>query len=306
MSIEARAQDDAVPSEKQMTGESFAREATSVLDVAAASREAGLLRTLRWSWQYRHLMRNLVARDLKVRYRGSVLGFAWTFLNPLLMTLVFSYVLTYVLRAPDIGVPFPAFFLVGMLAWNFCVISIMGSMVSIVGNASLVSKVYFPRSILPIAVVIAAAVNYVLAQAVSLPVIWALGVKPSWSLLAVPVVLLEQVIFLIGLALILSVLNVIYRDTAPTVEVLVQAWFFLTPIIYPLSTISQGGRFDTASVLLLVNPMAAIVTMYHSSLLFGELPEPALAIRTLIITGLVCLLGIVVFARNSDRIGDEL
>jgi ABC-type polysaccharide/polyol phosphate export permease len=289
-----------------MMGESLARKATPARDVAGSSREPELLRTLRWSWQYRHLLRNLVARDLKVRYRGSVLGFAWTFLNPLLMTLIFSYVLTNVLRAPNIGVPFPAFFLVGLLAWNFCVISTMGSMVSIVGNSSLVSKVYFPRSTLPIAVVIAAGVNYVLAQAVSLPVIWALGVKPSWSLLFVPVILLEQVIFLVGLALILSVLNVIYRDTAPTVEVLVQAWFFLTPIIYDLNTISQGGRFDIGSILLLVNPMAAIVTMYHSTFLFGLPPDPALAVRTLIITGFVCLLGVVVFVRNSDRIGDDL
>src|SRR5215467_13570216 len=95
----------------------------------------GLLRRLRWSWQYRHLMRNLVVRDLKVRYRGSILGFAWTFLNPLLMTIVFTFVLTDVFRVPDIGVPFPAFFLVGMLAWNFCVISVMGGLGSIVGNA---------------------------------------------------------------------------------------------------------------------------------------------------------------------------
>jgi lipopolysaccharide transport system permease protein len=182
----------------------------------------------------------------------------------------------------------------------------MGGLGSIVGNASIVSKVYFPRSILPISVVIAAGVNFLLALAVALPVIYVLGVRSGWTVLFVPVVLLEQVILLVGIAMILSVLNVLYRDTAPTVEVLLQAWFFLTPVIYDLGTLGQRSSFDVAEVLLVVNPMAAIITMYRQVLLVGSLPEPLLVARTLVICAVTCLLGIVVFVRNSERIGDDL
>jgi lipopolysaccharide transport system permease protein len=261
---------------------------------------------MRWSWQYRHLMRNLVARDLKVRYRGSVLGFAWTFLNPLLMTVVFTFVFTSVLRVPDNGVPFPAFFLVGMLAWNFCVISIGSGLSSIVANASIVSKVYFPRSILPISAVVASGINFLLALAASLPIIYVLGVRPSWSMVFLPIVLVEQLVFLVGLALILAVLNVLYRDTAPTVDVLVQVWFFLTPVIYDLGALTQATSSRIGEVLLVANPMAAIITMYRAVLLYGVPPDPLLVFRTLLISGAVCLIGVVVFLRCSDRIGDDL
>jgi len=272
----------------------------------AVPRSQSSLGAVRWSWNYRHLMRNLVERDLKVRYRGSLLGFAWTFLNPLLMTVIFTFVLVDVFKVPSIGIPFPAFFLVGLLAWNFCLISISGGLLSIVGNASIVSKVYFPRAILPISGVAAAAVNFVLALAVLLPVVALLGVKLGWTLLFTPVILLEQTIFLVGMALIVAVLNVLYRDTAPTVEVLLQAWFFLTPVIYDLGAIGETRSVDVTNVLLAVNPMAAIITMYRSVLLYASLPDPVLVIRTLAICIGVCVLGIVVFTRNSDRIGDGL
>jgi ABC-type polysaccharide/polyol phosphate export permease len=275
-------------------------------ELAGAPQQRGLLKTLRWGWQYRHLLRNLVVRDLKVRYRGSALGFGWTFLSPLLMTLIFTYVLGDVFKVPDLGVPYPAFFLVGMLAWNFCAMSVVGSLWSIVGNASIASKVYFPRSILPISVVIAAAVNFVLAMAVSMPIIYSLGVQPTWSVLLAPVIVIEQVVLLIGIALILAALNVLYRDTAPTVEVLLQAWFFLTPVIYDIGALSQGASADVEAILLALNPMAAIVTMYRTVLLHGTAPDAALLLRTLLINVAVCLVGIVVFTRNSDRIGDDL
>jgi lipopolysaccharide transport system permease protein len=289
-----------------VTSGTLAPPPTSAQGLARSSDNRGPRGSLQWSWQYRHLMRNLVVRDLKVRYRGSVLGFAWTFLNPLLMTVIFTFVLLDVFKVPAIGVPFPAFFLIGLLAWNFCVISIGGGLGSIVGNASIVSKVHFPRSILPVSVVLAGAVNFLLALLVTLPVIYILGVRFTWSVLFVPIILVAQILFLIGLALTLAVLNVLYRDTAPTVDVLTQAWFFLTPVIYDASALVRTSSFDIAALLVALNPMAAIITMYRAVLLDGSPPDAMLLVRTLLVCLGVCVMGVVYFIKNSDRIGDDL
>jgi lipopolysaccharide transport system permease protein len=258
-------------------------------------------------WRYRSLLFNLVMRDLKVRYRGSVLGFAWTFLNPLLMTGVFTLVFTQFMVLPDPGVPFPAFLLVGLLAWNFCYTAVFGSLWSLVSNASLVNAVSIPRWILTLAAVLSATANFVLALAVLLPVLTLLGTPPGWTLVFFPLVLLIQVIFLLGLGLILATLNVFFRDTGPIMEVVAQLWFFLTPVFYDLQNVHpQPGLAPVVAALPVVNPMAALVILYREILLYGHAPEPLLLLRTLAICLGMLALGCAFFRRLSARIGDEL
>jgi len=258
-------------------------------------------------WHYRHLLLNLVVRDLRVRYRGSVLGFAWTFLNPFFMTLIFSVVFTTFLHAPDLGIPFPIFLLVGMLAWNFCATSVAGSLASVVGNASIVTKVYFPRAILPLSAVLAAGVNFVFALLVLLPVIYAFGVHVTWVTLMFPLILFAQLTLLLGLGLLLAGSNVFYRDTAPVTDVLMQAWFFMTPVIYDFAQpIPVASGIDVGAILLAINPMAAVVLLYRQVLLYGTMPDPLLLART-IVEGVVALcIGLYVFHTWAERIADEL
>ncbi len=180
--------------------------------------------------RYRDLSWNLVARDLKVRYRHSVLGFCWSLINPLLMTVVFFLVFKVLLRNPMEN--FPVFILCGILPWNWCSSSLMGAVNSIVGNAHLIKKVYFPRELLPASVVFSNMMNFLLA----LPVVFLTMVvfhSPfTWLILFLPLLVAIQLLFMLGLAFFLSSVNVFFRDTEVILEVALLAWFFLTPVFY--------------------------------------------------------------------------
>src|SRR5687767_1010560 len=202
-------------------------------------RPAGLVGAIRGAvdavlevWAYRDLLLNLVQRDLAVRYRRSALGFLWSFLNPLLMMAVFTIVFT-VVKSNSVR-NYPLFVLCGLLPWNFLAGSLSGAVRSITSNANLIDKVYFPREVLPLAVVLANLVNFVLSLAVFLPLALLLGAQFSAWTLALPVIIGVQLLVVLGLALLLSALNVFYRDTELVLDVALIAWFFLTPIFYEL------------------------------------------------------------------------
>ncbi len=189
---------------------------------------------------HRELIRNLIVRDLKVRYKNSALGILWSLLNPLLMTLVFTVVFTLML---DSGIPkYPVFFMCGFLPWSFLSASLISATNSIVGNAHLVKKVYFPREILPIADVMSNLVNFLLALLVLFALMLFFRIKLTPAILMLPLVILVQTVFTMGLAFFLATANVFYRDTAHILQVLMQAWFFLTPIFYPIEILPQSAN----------------------------------------------------------------
>jgi ABC-2 type transport system permease protein len=183
-------------------------------------------------WKYRDLLLNLVARDLAVRYRRSALGFFWSFLNPLLMMVVFSIVFQ-VVRPLSVR-NYALFVLTGLLAWNFLAGSLGGAVRSITGNANLIDKVYFPREVLPLSVVLSNLVNFLLSLVVFIPLSLLLGAQWSAWTLALPLIVGVQLILVTGLALLLAALNVFYRDTELVLDVALTGWFFLTPIFYEL------------------------------------------------------------------------
>ncbi len=259
-----------------------------------------MLARLRELYRYRELIRNLVARDLKVRYRNSILGFIWCLVNPLLMMLVFTFVFTILMKS---AIPkYPIFILTGILAWNFQSAAVSQSVGSIVSNSALVMKVYFPREVLPISVVLSNAVNFVLALIALFAMIFAFGVHLSYTLVFLPLILLTQIIFAIGLSLFLSALTVYFRDVEIITETVLLAWFFLTPIIYRMEDLfPQYSR-----LMYIANPMASIVSAYRDVLYSGGMPALDFLGRTFVTSVIALALGYVFFRRMSPRFGEEL
>ena len=229
-----------------------------------------MISKLRELYAYWELAENLVIRDLKVRYKNSVLGFLWSLLNPLLLMLVFTVVFTIML--PNLTIPkFPVFVLCALLPWNFFNTSVLGATTSIVSNGHLIKKVYFPREILPIAMVLSNFVNLLLALPVLFALIAFFRVPLNVSLVYLPLIMIVQVAFTIGMALILATLNVFYRDTGVIMEVIMQAWFFLTPVFYPVSLLPEwkvvrGIALPMRRLTYILNPMASIIASYRSVL----------------------------------------
>ena len=266
--------------------------------------------------RYRELIESLVMRDLKVRYKNSVLGFLWSLLNPLLLMLVFTIVFTVMVPNASIQ-KFPAFILCALLPWNFFSAAVLGAVNSIVHNGHLIKKVYFPREILPISVVLSSFVNFLLALPVLFIFLAVFRIPFTVWLIYLPVIMAVQVAFVIGVALILATLNVFYRDTSVILEVVLQAWFFLTPIFYPAEFLPEwrtvlGMALPIRRLTYILNPMASIVASYRSVLYGftnGSPPAPPawdFFSRTVITAVLSLLVGYAVFLRYSRRFGEEV
>ena len=274
------------------------------------SSQGGFFGQIREIYQYRELLRNLVVSDLKARYKNSVLGFFWSLLNPLGMMLVFT--LIFGLLVPNVQIErYPLFLLCGLLPWNYFSASVQGSLYSVLGNAGLVKKVYFPRAILPIATVLSQLINFLLAFVILFAALLIFQSNFSPWLWLLPFVLLIQTIFTIGVALILSTLNVFYRDTSMIMDVLMLAWFFLTPVFYstallPDSITLLGVTLNPQRLLYILNPMASLVNMYRDLLYWGYRTDLDFFLRSAVTAVAVLLFGAWFFRRYSDRFGEEL
>jgi ABC-type polysaccharide/polyol phosphate export permease len=276
-------------------------------DQTALMARAPVVSRLLLLWRYRSLLRNLVARDLKLRYRDSAIGFAWSLLNPLLMMLVFTVVFTLLLRSAPTDVPYPPFLLTAILAWNFFQISVLAGAGSVVGSAGLVTKVYFPREILPLAAVLVNGVNFLLAMLVLIPVTLVYGIGPDPLWIFFPVVLLSQALFTVGITFLVAGFNVFFRDTSYIVDFLLLAGFFLTPIFYDIRQVfAPADGAELGHLVLLLNPMASYVTSYREILLMHSQPDATLLVRGFVIGLVTCLVGYAGFVRMSRSFGDVL
>lgn len=262
-------------------------------------------------WRYRELVSSLVARDLKVRYKNSALGIAWSWLNPLLMMMVFTVVFTVFNRAPQDIPHYPVYILAGILPWNMFSASVVGATASIVGSNYLIKKVYFPREVLPLAAVLSSTINFIIALPVFFIVAVASGVRLTpWALL-MPVVLLVQVIFSVGIGLILATLNVYYRDTQIIMEVLMLAWFFVTPVIWdarvlPEMHLLMGIEWPIRRLVYILNPMASIIASYRDTLYWGAQPALDFFVRSAATAVIILIVGYLAFHRSSSSFAEEL
>jgi homopolymeric O-antigen transport system permease protein len=260
--------------------------------------------------RYRELLRNLVIRDLKARYRNSVLGFFWSLLNPLGMMLVFTFVFTVL--TPNTQMPrYPIFFLCGFLPWQFFSVGVMTSLYSIVGNSTLVNKVYFSREVLPISTVLANLVNFLLAMVVLFGALFVTRTPLSPYIWLLPVVIAVQTCFVLGMAFFLSTLNVFYRDTAMIMEVVMLAWFFLTPIFYPITVLPSsyevfGITLNLQRLMYILNPMASLIQYYRDLLYLSTRTNLDFFLRTAVTALVILVLGYAFFLHFSRRFGEEV
>lgn len=256
-----------------------------------------MLASLRALWRYRDLVRNLVARDLRVKYKGSSIGFAWSLLHPLLVAAVYTFAFRYVIEVPIAY--FPLFLLSGMLPWTFFSTSLAIATGSVADNSTLVRKVAFPRVILPVGAVASQFAQFALMYAVIIPAGAAMGPGASQALLALVPLVLLQLVFTLGLALLLSTAYVYFRDTRHLLDVALQILFWLTPIVYAASLVPAGLQR-----LLWLNPMAAFVTAYHGVVVDRQWPSPALVAALAAVSFASAVAGFLVFARHQRRFAE--
>lgn len=219
---------------------------------------------LRGLWAYRELLYFLIWRDLKVRYKQTLLGASWAIIQPLIAMIVFTYFFGKLARVPTDGVPYPVFFYTGLLLWTYFSNSLISGANSLVGNANLITKVYFPRLIIPSAAVLAGLLDFAIASVllIGLLIYYDIGVTIRYLML-LPLVALATVLAL-GFGIWLSALNVRYRDVRYALSFMVQIWLFLSPVIYPSSVVPEEWRW-----LMVMNPMTGIIEGFRASL-FGR------------------------------------
>ncbi len=252
-------------------------------------------------WRYREAVRLLTLRELRVRYSNSALGVVWSLIAPLAMTLVFTVIYGVVVPSPQPA--YPVFFLAGLLPWNFFSLALTSSTQSITGNGNLVKRVYFPREILPISVVLAIGINFLVALIPLAVLMIAYGVPFTPALIWVIPILATQIVLSIGLGLGLSALNTLFRDVQQMVDILILPLFFATPVFYDLSLVQNA---TVRAVLTIGNPMAGLVSAYRAAIYSGQAPDSfTLGVAAIEAVALL-LIGWVLFRKTSDAFVDEL
>ena len=249
-------------------------------------------------WEYRELLGFLVWRDVKVRYKQTALGVAWIVVQPLVSMVIFSVLFGYLLQAPSNGVPYPIFAYAGLLPWTYFAGSLTRAAQSLVGSANLITKVYFPRLVIPLSGVVGGLVDFGVASLVLAGLMVWYRVPPTANIVWLPAFLLLAMATALGFGLWLGALNVRYRDVNYLVPFLVQIWMYVTPVIYSVTLIPERYRW-----LLALNPMTGVVEGFRWALLGGVMdaePPGALFAVSVAIT-LVVLVSGAVFFRSTER-----
>jgi lipopolysaccharide transport system permease protein len=253
---------------------------------------------LRELWAYRELLWVLTMRDVRVRYKQTVLGFAWAVIQPVMMMVVFSIFFGQLAQIPSDGFPYPIFVYAALLPWTFFQTAISNSANSVVGSSNLVTKVYFPRLIIPLSSIGSAFVDFLVAAAVLLLLMVYYGVGWSLNLLAGPILILGVIFVALGVGTFLAALNVAYRDFRYVIPFLVQFWLFATPVVYPASLVPERWQW-----VLYLNPLAGIIGGFRSAFLGRPFEFAALAI-SLIAGVLIFFVGVAYFERVERRFAD--
>ncbi len=250
-------------------------------------------------WNYRELIFFFTWRDLKVRYKQTLLGASWAVLQPFLTMVVFSVFFGGLAKVPSDGVPYPIFSYTALLPWTLFSKAMQDASRSLVSSANIISKVYFPRLILPLSSVLAGVVDFLIAFVVLLAMMLFYGISPTANVWALPLFVLLALITAIGVGLWLSALNVMYRDVGYVIPFLTQFWMYLTPIAYPASMVPEKWKFIYA-----LNPLTGVVEGFRWALLgTGEGPGVTLMISASIAI-LLTISGLFYFRRMERKFAD--
>jgi lipopolysaccharide transport system permease protein len=257
-------------------------------------------RMLDWRelWAYRELLWVLAMRDVKVRYKQAVLGAAWAIIRPFTTMVIFSVVFGQLAKMPSEGYPYPVFVYAALLPWTFFSSAIGSSAQSLVGSAHLVSKVYFPRLIIPLASAGSGLIDLLVSTAILLLMMLWYGVAWSWQLLAAPVLLLALVFAALGIGTLLCALTVAYRDFTHITPFLIQIWMFVTPVVFPISLVPPRWQW-----LLYLNPMAGLVEGFRAAFL-GKPFDPLGLLASLAMAAVLFAIGVAYFERVERRFAD--
>jgi len=245
-------------------------------------------------WRYKELLKLLVIRDVKLKYKRSFLGLLWSLLNPLLMMVIISIVFSSLFRFDIVN--FPAYLITGTIMFTFFSEATNMSMVSIIGNGSLIRKVYIPKYIFPLSKILSSFINLLFSLLAMILVLIFTKVKLTWILCLIPLPLIYFLIFTIGVGLILSTYAVFFRDLIHLYGVVLLALNYLTPIFYPENIIPIKYQF-----LLKVNPLYYFIKLFRDVVLYGKLPSLQLNMICLAISLLALFIGTIVFYRKQDH-----
>ncbi len=249
-------------------------------------------------WAYRELLWVLVARDIKVRYKQTVLGAGWALIQPLATMLLFSLIFGRLAKIPSDGFPYPIFVFAGLLPWTFFANALSSSSNSLVGQQQLISKVYFPRLIIPLSSVGSGLIDFAISSIIMLALMIYFGVGATINLLAVPLLVLAVLFIALGVGTLLSALTVTYRDFRYIIPFMVQFWMFATPVVYPASMFPEKWQW-----VLYLNPMAGLIEAFRSAFLGRAFDLGAIGISA-VSALLFFIVGVFYFEKMERRFAD--
>ena len=250
-------------------------------------------------WEYRELLYFLVWRDVKVRYKQTVLGGAWAVMQPLFMMLVFSLFFGFLAKVPSDGIAYPVFTFCALIPWQLFANALSEASNSLIGNQNLITKVYFARLVIPIAAVLSGLVDFAIAFVILIGMMLYYSIVPGWAILALPGFILLAVLTALAVGLWLSALNVQYRDVRYTMSFLVQFWLFATPVAYSSSIVPEKWR-----VLYGINPMAGVVEGFRWALLGKSQPPGAMLFVSASVVTMLLIGGLYYFRRMEQEFAD--
>jgi lipopolysaccharide transport system permease protein len=254
---------------------------------------------LRDLWEYRELLFFLAWRDVMVRYKQSILGIGWAILQPLLTMVVFTLVFGNFAKIPSDGLPYPVFSYTALLPWGLFSQAISRSGTSLVGNAGLISKVYFPRLIIPLSAVIAPIVDFGFAFIILLGMMVWFGLVPTWGVIALPIFLLLTLATALAVSLWLAALNVQYRDVGYLIPFMMQLWMYASPVVYPVSMVPDQWR-----LLFSLNPMSGVIEGFRWALLGKANPDFGMMAISSLIVFVLLIGGLIYFHRTESTFAD--
>ncbi len=230
-----------------------------------------ILKEINLIWKYRELLNQLTLREIKSRYKQSILGYFWVILNPLAQMLVMSFAFSIVLKIPTYTsghIPYSIFLFTALLPWTLFANSLASSAGSLVANSSLVTKIYFPRTVLPLATIIAKLVDFLFASLILIAYMVAYQIPISLNIFWIFPIFLIQMIFTVGLSLFFSAANLVYRDIQYLLSLIITLWMYLTPVFYPTNLVPDRFKF-----VFQLNPMSVIINAYRQAILTYEVPN---------------------------------
>jgi lipopolysaccharide transport system permease protein len=256
-----------------------------------------------WSalWEYRELLYILVWRDIKIRYKQTAIGATWVVLQPLITMLIFTAIFGYMAKVPSDGVWYPVFSLTALLPWTYFSQAIIRSGESVVGNAGLVSKIFFPRLLLPLALIVAPLVDFVLSLPMLFGLLFYAGIPLTWKVSTLPAFILLAMLTAMGISLFTSAMNVKYRDVRHAIPFVIQIWMYASPIVYPVSLVPEKWRW-----LYGLNPMAGVIEGFRWALLGQTAPDPVVMAESVVVLFVVLIAGMVYFKQVERQFADVI